>query len=343
PRTTVEIDGSHGEGGGQLVRTAVALAARRGKPQRHLNKRAPRPQPGLAPQHLAAVRALASLCDARCTGDELRSGTLVFEPGRDIRGGELRVEVGTAGAVTLVLQALLPALFGASGTSRVTVTGGTDVRYAPSWDYFCNVLVPLLRRMRLGVRPALARRGYYPAGGGEVSVEVDPGQPAPLALGKATAPPSVSGEAHVARLPLQVAERMRDAALGTLADAQIAARVLQHGEAVGTGGAITLWALGEGRLLGASRVAERGVRAETIGSTTGAALAAELASGASLDEHAADQVLVYAALASGVSRFTVRELSGHARTAIWLIEHFVDTRFSFERRGALTVVAATPR
>ncbi|MGQ0653258.1 MAG: RNA 3'-terminal phosphate cyclase, partial [Betaproteobacteria bacterium] len=159
-RTTVEIDGSHGEGGGQLVRTAVALAARSGKPLRLFNMRARRPQPGLAPQHLAAVRALASLCDARCTGDELRSGTLVFEPGKGIRGGEFRVEVGTAGAVTLVLQALLPALFGASGASRVSVTGGTDVRHAPTWDYFCNVLVPLLRRMGLGVRPALARRGY---------------------------------------------------------------------------------------------------------------------------------------------------------------------------------------
>ena len=338
----VEIDGSYGEGGGQLVRTAVALAARTGKALRLSNMRARRPVPGLAPQHLAAVRALASLCDARCTGDELRSATLLFEPGARIRGDEVRVDIGTAGAITLILQALLPALFGASSTSRLTITGGTDVRYAPTWDYFCNVLVPLLRRMGLSLQPTLSRRGYYPAGGGEVTVEVEPGQPAPLVLEGGAAQPGVSGEAHVARLPLQVAERMRDAAQAPLAGARIAARVLRHEEAIGTGGSLTLWAEGEGCRLGASRVAERGVRAETIGASTGGELARELASGASLDEHASDQVLVYMALASGPSRFTARELSSHARTAIWLIEHFVDTRFSVQARGALALVEATP-
>src|SRR3970040_2146881 len=145
--TVIEIDGAHGEGGGQLVRTAVALSALTGRPLALRNVRAGRPRPGLAPQHLAAVRAVAALCEARCEGLEPRSAAFTFEPRAHPAGGELRVDVGTAGSVTLVPQARLLVLLG---------------------------------RMRLRVRARLARRGYSPRGGGEVALEVEPGVPAPL-------------------------------------------------------------------------------------------------------------------------------------------------------------------
>jgi RNA 3'-phosphate cyclase len=247
----------------------------------------------------------------------------------------LRIEVGTAGSVTLVLQALLPVLLAARSPSRVVVTGGTDVRQAPTWDYFREVLLRLLVRMGLDVRASLARRGYYPRGGGEVAVEVQPGTPAPLAWHAPPASWRVAGEAHVAHLPLSIAERMRDAALERVGGAQLVARVLGPGEALGTGGAVTLWAEGEAGVLGAARVAERGVRAETLGAAAGRELAAELASGANLDVHAADQVLVYLALAPAGSSFAVREVSGHARTTIWLLEQFLDARISVAPEGAL--------
>jgi RNA 3'-phosphate cyclase len=329
----IEIDGAYGEGGGQLVRTAVALAALTGRPLALRNVRAGRPRPGLAAQHLAAVRAVAATCDARCEGLELHAGAFSFEPRARPAGGELRADVGTAGSVTLVLQALLPVLLGARSPSRVVVTGGTDVRQAPAWDYFSEVLLRILARMGLGVRTTLVRRGYYPRGGGEVALEVEPGVPAPLELRAAAW--RVAGEAHVAHLPLSIAERMRDAAQAAIGDAAIAARVLGTEEARGTGGAITLWAESAGSVLGASRVAERGVRAETLGAAAGAELAADLASGASLDVHAADQVLVYLALAPGGSSFTVREVSSHARTTMWLLEQFLEARFHVGREGGL--------
>jgi RNA 3'-terminal phosphate cyclase (ATP) len=339
----IELDASCGEGGGQLVRLAVALSAISGRPLRLVNVRAGRQRPGLGYQHLAAVRAVAALCDARCEGLELRSRELSFEPQARAAGGEHRVEVGTAGSVTLVLQALLPVLIGASGPSRVAVSGGTDVRQAPTWDYFAHVFLRLLARMGLRVSAGAGRRGYFPAGGGEVCVEVQPGKPAPLALPAARGKPRIGGEAHVARLPLRIAERMREAALAALGQpAAVRVRALGEAEAAGAGGAVTLWAHSEGAILGAARVAERGVRAETLGQSVGAELAADLAAGANLDLHGADQVLVYLALAPGPSEFVVRQVSEHARTAMWLLEKFLPVRFGAEAEGALWRVRCAP-
>jgi len=336
----IEVDASYGEGGGQLLRTAVALAVLTGSGVRLVNVRAGRRRPGLAPQHLAAVRALAALCDARCDGLELRSTRLVFEPRARPGGGELRVEVGTAGSVTLVLQALVPVLLAARATTRVVVAGGTDVRQAPTWDYFCRVLLPLLRRMGLGVEASILRRGYYPRGGGEVAVQVEPGVPSPLVLAGGPSRWRIEGDAHVANLPVSIAERMRAAALVALGGAgSVGARGLSPDEAIGTGGAITVVAESDGGRLGASRVAERGVRAEALGEALGRELAADLASGAALDVHAADQVLVYTAMASGRSSFTARAISSHARTAMWLIPKFLPARFALEERGGLARVS----
>jgi RNA 3'-terminal phosphate cyclase (ATP) len=322
------IDASYGEGGGQLVRTAIALAAITGKPVRFENVRAGRDKPGLAPQHLAAVRAVASLCDADCEGLELRAGAFEFVPHR-LRSGEFHVDVGTAGSITLVLQALLPALACAPGPSRIRVTGGTDVRGAPPLDYFREVLLPLLGRMGLRAECRSPLRGYYPRGGGEVEIAVEPAALSALDLDAPGAVTGIEGLAHVANLPLGIAERMRIAALAALRapgkPVAIDAVSLAHEEAIGTGGAIVCWARTQHGVLGAGRVAERGVRAEALGEAVGSELAADLGAHAGLDVHAADQILVYLALAGG--RFSTRRLSSHALTAIWLIEQFMPVRF----------------
>lgn len=322
------IDASHGEGGGQLVRTAVALAAITGKAVRLDNIRAGRDQPGLAPQHLAAVRAVASLCDADCEGLALRTPAFEFAP-RRLRGGEFHVDIGTAGSITLVLQALLPALSCAPGPSRVRVTGGTDVRAAPPLDYFRQVLLPLLGHMGIRARCHSVLRGYYPRGGGEVEVAVEPAALKPLDLDAPGRLIGIEGLAHVANLPLNIAERMRGAALASLVHpgkpVAIDAAALARDEAIGTGGAIVCWARTQHAVLGAGRVAERGVRAEALGEAAGSELAADLAANAGLDGHAADQILVYLALAGG--RFSTRRLSSHALTAMWLIEQFMPVRF----------------
>jgi RNA 3'-phosphate cyclase len=338
------IDGAYGEGGGQLLRSAVALSALTGTSVRIQSIRARREPPGLAPQHLAAVRAVAEICDARCAGATLRSTDIAFVPG-PLRCGSFAFDVGTAGSGVLVLQALLPLLVSAPGPSRVTITGGTDVRGAPSVDYLTHVLLPLLATMGARVAAVVARRGYYPRGGGIIDVQVAPAPLRPLQL-RGTGPlRTISGLAHVAHLPESIAGRMRNAALAELGrlsqSATCATAVLGEDAAIGRGGAIALWAEHEHTVLGTSRVAERGVPAESLGAAAGRELAADLACGGTLDIHAADQVLVYCALARGESTFTARALSTHAQTAMWLIEQLLPVTFtvSTEVAGSCVRVA----
>ena len=339
----IELDASYGEGGGQLVRMAVGLAAMTGKAVRLTNVRARREPPGLAPQHVAAVRAVARLCDAKTEGLELRANAFSLAPQKHPAGGDVRIDVGTAGSITLVLQALLPVLLAASSASRAVVIGGTDVRHSPSWDYFSEVLLHHVAQMKLRVRSSVVRRGYYPRGGGEVVIEVEPGVPAPLNLPSAPTRWDVRGRAHVSNLPPNIGERMRSAAESTLArPCAISVKTLSGADAIGPGGAVTLWAAGEAARLGASRVAERGVRAETLGQSVAAELALELASGATLDEHAADQVLVFLAMANGASSFLTREVSSHASTAMWLLEQFLPVKFAVVPEASLWRVTIAP-
>ena len=324
----------------------MALAAVTGREVAVRNIRAKRDRPGLAPQHLAAVRAVATLCRGRVEGLALRSKEVRFAPGA-LSAGEYRFDVGTAGSISLVLQALLPALIAGGRAVAVTVTGGTDVRQAPPIDYLQNVLLPLLARMGVDARLEVIRRGYYPRGGGEARIAVAPGRLRPLALDEPGAIVAIEGHAHVANLPEHIATRMRDAALERLArvsgpSPRVEIGVLDAARAMGTGGGIVIWARTQGTVLGAGCVAQRGVRAETLGAAVGDELAADIAACATLDLHAADQLLVYLALAKGGS-YLVRSTTEHARTAMWLIKQFLPVRFDVAPKGELVRVTVTPR
>ena len=342
----LDIDGSYGTGGGQLLRNAVALAALSGTAVRIRSIRAKRGKPGLAPQHLTAVRAVGEMCGARIDGLALRSREIVFDPGL-VRGGRFAFDVGTAGSITLVLQALLPLMVAARAGFHVEVAGGTDVRAAPPLDYLREVLLPLITRMGADVRLATRRRGYFPRGGGVVEVAVAPRALRPLRLEAPGRLLGVDGLAHVAHLPAHIAERMRSSALARLGARTVPAAcdtaILQGEEAIGQGGALVMWARCEHTVLGAGRVAERGLRSEALGEAVGAELAADLDANATLDVHAADQMLVYLALAGGESSFTTRELTEHARTTMWLIEQFLPARFTRSCEGTLTRIDVSPR
>jgi RNA 3'-phosphate cyclase len=341
----LEIDGAYGEGGGQLVRTACALSALSGRALRLVNIRARRSPPGLAPQHLAAVRAVAALCGAETEGLALRAGELVFRPG-PIQAGEFRFDVGTAGSIVLVLQACLPVALAAPALVQMTVTGGSDVRAAPPLDYFRHVFMPMLARLGLSVELTVRRRGYYPRGGGEIEVRVAPARPRAVDVVEPGAVRAIRGVAHCANLPAHVATRMAEAArrmLSSPIQADIEKQVLTRDQAIGAGGAIVLWVERGDTRLGASAVAERGVPAERLGETAARALEAEIESGASLDVHTADQLLVYLARAPGRSRFRVREWSTHAHTMRWLLEQFLPVRIATAADGLLTRVEVQPR
>ena len=341
----VDIDGAHGEGGGQLVRMAVAIAAVTGVPVHIERIRAKRRRPGLAAQHAAAVRAVAALCDADCQGVEAGSGSLTFRP-RRLHGGEFHVDVGTAGSIALVLQALLPAAVCSGQRVDVTLRGGTDVPLAPPMDYVRWVLLPLLAMLGVQAELSIGRRGYYPRGGGEVRLVLPPVERLmPFAVAERGAVAQIEAHAHVAHLPRHVAERMVAAARATLPpDLPLRAEVQECAPelAAGPGGSIVLCARSVRTTLGAAQVAERGVPAERLGQAAAQSLRRDLDAQATLDVHAADQMLVFLALASGPSSFRAAALDSHAHTVMWLLELLTTARFSVTPAAAGVLVRVLP-
>ncbi len=303
---------------------------------RVLHVRAGRPNPGLAPQHVTAVRAVAELCSAEVDGLEVGSSEITFRPGT-IVAGRHSFNVGTAGSVTLVLQACLPVAFAAPGGVQLTLTGGTDVQWSPPLDYFAHVLLPWIRRLGGTADLLLHRRGYYPRGGGSVEIVVQPAASwSKLQLLDPGPVQRIRGVAHVSKLPEDILRRMKHAAVRRLhgqQDVKIEDRLYAGEDAVGQGGALVLWAETERSLLGSSSLAERGKSSERVGEEAAAALAAEIASGAAVDIHAADQILPYLALADGASSFTVREVSGHLRSMAWLIPQLLGRTVEFQSLG----------
>jgi len=341
----IEIDGSHGEGGGQILRMAVALSAMTRTDVRIENIRAGRPNPGLAAQHVAAVRTVAALASARVEGLEVGSKAIRFEPG-EIVAGRQALDVGTAGSVTLVLQACLPVAFRAPGPVQLRLVGGTDVRWSPPTDYVSRVFLPLLRRCGGEADLILHRRGYYPRGGGSIEVLVRPAAGwSPLTVTDPGPVLAVRGIAHVSNLPPEIPKRIKHAAMRRLhghGEPKIEERVYAGDEAVGQGGALVLWAETEHAVLGSSSLAERGKPSERVGEEAAAALVADLDSGATVDPHAADQILIYLAQSKEPSAFLVREVTDHLRTMAWLIPQFLDCDVSIETHNGLwrVVVAA---
>jgi RNA 3'-phosphate cyclase len=279
---------------------------------------------------------VAALADARVDGLQVGSRTVVITPVH-LRGGSFSFDIGTAGSVTLVLQACLPAALRAPDPVELRLVGGTDVKWSPPLDYFRFVFLPLLARMGGKVEVEVAKRGYYPRGGGEVRVRVTPcPELRPLVVEPPGSIKRVRGIAHVANLPEDVAKRMKHAAMRrfvAIAEAKVDDVVLGPDQAIGPGGAIVLWTEHENTVLGSSALAEKGVAAEKLGDDAADEIVEDLKAHASLDVHASDQVLLYGALAKGESRFSAREVSSHAETTMWLLQRVLDARFETHQVG----------
>jgi RNA 3'-terminal phosphate cyclase (ATP) len=346
---TTVIDASHGEGGGQVLRTALSLSVARGRPVTLRQIRARRPRPGLQPQHLTVVRALAAISDALVSGDALDSTEVTFVP-RTLRGGSYDFDIGairgSAGSVSLLFQALLLPLSLAAEPSRLRLRGGTHVPWSPPVPYLTDVYLPALRHVGVRADLTLRRWGWYPAGGGEVDVSVTPGQTwQPVHWARPAGPPTLEGISAVSRLPRSIAERQRARALDRLAAAGLSAtlRIEEDRTARGPGTLAMLTARGESAHAGFSALGRRGVRAETIADEAVAPLLAYLETGAAVDDHLADQLIAFLALADGPSTFTCPALSSHLRTVAWVVERMLPVHVILdEGRPARVEVRARP-
>jgi RNA 3'-terminal phosphate cyclase (ATP) len=325
------IDGSRGEGGGQVLRTALGLSLLTGQPFRIERIRAGRGKPGLLRQHLTAVRAARDVGDAEVSGDELGSRELAFRPGR-ARPGEYTFSVGTAGSATLVLQTVLPALLVADAASTVTVSGGTHNHAAPPFDFLERAFARVVAATGAGLDLELHQPGFYPAGGGSFTATIRPAarlEPVDLTdRGRARAH---RGRAVVANLPISIAERETAAlerSLGWPADELRAEAV--HG--AGPGNVVMLEIESERVTEVFTAFGERGVPAEAVAARAADAALHYLASDAAVGEHLADQVLIPLAMAGG-GVFVTGELSLHATTNMDVIRRFLDVRFHVEPAG----------
>jgi|YelNatPaOPRAMG01_1025707.scaffolds.fasta_scaffold36117_3 RNA 3'-terminal phosphate cyclase (ATP) len=329
----VILDGSYGEGGGQILRTATALSVLLGIPCKIENIRKKRPNPGLRPQHVAGIKALLKLTQGEAEGVREGSESLVLFPGK-LRGGSFEIDVGTAGSIGLVLQSIMIVATGVPSRLRLKIRGGTDVKWAPSILYLKEVLLNLLKRMGYQGEIELLRRGYYPRGGGEVLFEARVSELKGINLEKRGEILTIRGVSHASKdlEPKRVAERQREAALSLLRSQGLEAHIkIRYEDTPSTGSGIDLFAICSNSVLGANALGEKGKRAEEVGKEAASGLLEELQGGSALDQHASDQILPYLALAKGPSVVSVSRLTGHLETNLWVIRNFIKREIRLEK------------
>lgn len=322
----LNLDASHGEGGGQILRTALSVAVLCRRPVTLTRIRAGRPKPGLQPQHLTVVRALATISDAQVEGDRLDSTELRFIP-RALRGGNYRFDVGaikeSAGAVSLVFQALLLPLTFADAPSRLTLLGGTHVPWSPPVHYLTEVFLPALGEIGVTAHVVLRRWGWYPAGGGEIEATITPGGKLDgLALQAPADFGLISGLSAVCQLPRSIAERQCQRALDRLSVAGMRAEIAVKEDTTARSPGTLLFLSVRGRA-GFSALGRRGVPAERVADEAVDAFLAFQASRAAVDDRWADQLVPFLALAQRDSSLTCPTVSPHLRTVAWVVQQFL--------------------
>lgn len=328
----IAIDGSTGEGGGQLLRSSLALSMCTRQPFCIENIRAGRDKPGLMRQHLTAVRAASSVGNAVVEGDAIGSTELRFLPGA-IKPGDYHFAVGTAGSVTLVLQTVLPALLTASGPSTLVLEGGTHNPFAPPFDFLDKTFLPIVNRMGPSVTVTLERIGFFPVGGGRIRVEVVPcaklGHIGLMERGQST---GKRARALVSQVPEHVAEREKAVMMGQLnwLDESILTEYFRDSQ--GPGNVVIVEAAFDHITEIFASFGARDRSAESVAMAAVKAYQSYIASSAPVGEYLADQLILPMMLA-GAGAFRCTGLSRHARTQLELVSRFLDTRVTCENRG----------
>ncbi|AMM54647.1 RNA 3'-terminal phosphate cyclase [Pyrococcus kukulkanii] len=320
------IDGSYGEGGGQILRTSIALSAITEEPVKIINIRANRPNPGLRPQHLHGILALKELANARVEGAYVGSKELIFIPGR-IKPKNINVNIGTAGSITLVLQALLPAMAFAEGRIEFRITGGTDVAWSPPVDYLKNVTLFALERIGVRGEIFIERRGHYPKGGGIVRGFVDPWEEKrSINAVEYKRVIKIKGISHATNLPSHVAERQAKGARAELERLGVPIEIeTEVSTSIGPGSGIVLWAETDCLRLGGDALGKRGKPAEVVGKEAAQELLEQLKTGACVDKFLGDQLIPFIAFSGG--KIKVAEITKHLITNIWVVEQFLGKVF----------------
>ncbi|GAB4413955.1 MAG: RNA 3'-terminal phosphate cyclase [Thermodesulfovibrionales bacterium] len=344
----IEIDGSYGEGGGQILRTALSLSCLFNKPFRIFDIRKGRKKPGLMPQHLTCARAAQLLTDADIKGDYHGSTDLTFSP-KGAKGGEFFFDIGTAGSTSLLLQTIIPSLIFSRQKTTVTLKGGTHVPYSPSFHYIREVFAPIIERLGIRMRLTIESYGFYPKGGGKIKVEIFPSKVIkPLKVIQRGRIVRLRGYSGVGNLPLTIAERQRKAVLekirSLIADLRCPVDIeLLEAPTPGQGTFLFLCVESENSIAGFTSLGERGKKAEVVGEDAAAEFFQYCSTDAAFDTHLPDQIVLYLAMCRGESVFTTSCITQHLMTNLWVIGLFHEFNYFIEgeigKPGKVTITS----
>ncbi|OIO62354.1 RNA 3'-terminal-phosphate cyclase [Candidatus Woesearchaeota archaeon CG1_02_47_18] len=352
----IVIDGDYGEGGGQIIRTALALSALTGKSFQAENIRQGRCTAGLKAQHVWCVKTVGGMCNARTDGAELSSSKLVFEPGA-LKPGDIKADIGTSGSIALLLQAVMPVAVFSPRPVKIKVIGGTDGRFAMPFDYFKNVFLPSISWIA-GIEAEMTHRGYFPKGQGEVKLRVSPRfsirEKEPIAdfikRVRASCPRicltgqgrliAVKGISHASPdlKARQVAERQASAARKALAGLGCRIKIeRQYCDTASRGSGICLWACFDAGktkpILGSDALGEPRKSSEQVGREAASRLLDEIKSKAAVDSHLADQLMVFMAFTGG--RIKTSKITPHCLTNKYVMELFLGECFEVDKEGVV--------
>jgi RNA 3'-phosphate cyclase len=332
----IDIDGSYGEGGGQILRTALALSAILKKPFSIHHIRSKRKNPGLQAQHLEAVEALAQITEAQTEGVKFGSQKITFFP-QKILPGNYQFEVKTAGSTLLLFQAIFFPLSMAQRLSRVTLVGGTHVPWSPSFHYLVEVLLPTLEPMGISINAAIEKWGFYPRGGGKIQMTIHPvHELKPIHLTDRGSLRRIRGLSAISNLPKHVALRQKDQVMKRIQkelnmDTEI--NILYDAPSNGPGSFLFLLAEYEKTIAGFSSLGQRGKPAEKVADEAVDDLKDYLSSEGCVDPHLADQLVPFMAMTKGNSSFTTTRMTNHLLTNLWIITHFLQGKV--EKQGEI--------
>lgn len=328
----IYVDGSEKSGSGTIVRYAIAISSLLSASLHLVNIRAKREKSGLRPQHLKAVEACAKMTDGTIEGLTVGSTEIRYFPKKKIKGGTYFFDIGTAGSATMVAQTLLPLACFAAQPSVITIKGGLFQDFAPSVHHLQHVIFPLLKRMGVDARMSLVRPGYVPQGEGIIELVVNPLQ-APLARidlevqGNISSIKGIALSSHLAER--EVSDRMARSCNKVLQESHLQAEIscLYDVTAEQAGASLCVYLMTDtGCILGADMAGKFGRSSEFIGKKVAEMLLQDLHLGATLDRHAADQLILYAGLAKGTSRYIAPTITEHIETNLWLIEKMLQTK-----------------
>ena len=336
---TVFIDGSEGEGGGQILRTSLTLSCITGKGVHIENIRAGRPKPGLAKQHISCVQAACRVSNGQCKGAEQGSKTLDFQPGK-VGGGDFHFDIGSAGAASLVMQTILPVLFLGDRPSGFTITGGTHNPLAPPFDFVKETFLPAIETGGFRCECELLRYGFYPAGGGKIVFKVQPWQKEPNQIVNFCEPCKqlqIDARIYTAKLSANIPRhqqqllRQSRLAIGDIESIEVK-------DSDGPGNCVMIRAYGGGRTTVFTAFGMRGKPSEDVVNEVVGLAEDFIAGGAAIDSFLADQLLVYMAIA-GDGCFTTNRLSAHLVTNMGVIKKFLPVDFHPEQQGSVHKVS----